>query len=147
MTATVDEARYIFEQWHDRIVRRDATALAALYTDDAVLESPLVCRVLDTANGIVSGRAEVDHFIAQITTRRPHTGDLPSLYRTDRYMFDGETLVWEYPRTTPTGVDQLDLVEIMELEGPLIKRHRIYWGWRGTEHIIGNALDKARAAT
>jgi hypothetical protein len=28
----------------------------------------------------------------------------------------------------PEG-DQMELVEIMEVEGGLIKRHRVYWGW------------------
>jgi len=45
-------------------------------------------------------------------------------------------------RQTPDG-DQLDLVEVIELDGPLIAYHRIYWGWRGVEHVITNAVDKA----
>jgi hypothetical protein len=28
--------------------------------------------------------------------------------------------------------EQVDLVEVMELAGPRIARHRIYWGWYGT---------------
>lgn len=28
----------------------------------------------------------------------------------------------------PEG-DQMELVEIMEVEDGLIKRHRVYWGW------------------
>lgn len=147
MTATLDEARFVFEQWHERIQRRDSVALAALYTDDAVLESPLVCRVLDRASGIVSGRLEVDCFLVEVTRRRPVDDALPSLYRNDRFFFDGGTLIWEYPRDTRGGADQLDLVEVMELDGPLIRGHRIYWGWRGTEHIIANAVSKAAGLT
>lgn len=147
MTATHDEAQFVHEQWHDRIQRRDAAGLSALYTDDATLESPLVCRVLDTESGIVAGRAQIDHFIEEITKRRPDDHELPSLYRTNTYLFDGTTLVWEYPRDTDGGADQLDLIEVMELDGPMIRRHRIYWGWRGTEHIIDNAVTKARRAT
>ena len=45
-------------------------------------------------------------------------------------MFDGCTLIWEYPRQAP-GFEQVDLVEVMELTGPRIARHRIYWGWFG----------------
>jgi len=67
---------------------------------------------------------------------------LASLYRTGAYMFDGKMLIWEYPRQTPDG-DQLDLVEVIELDGPLIAYHRIYWGWRGVEPVITNAVDKA----
>jgi len=43
---------------------------------------------------------------------------------------DGRTLMWEYPRVTPDGT-QVDLVEVMELEDGLIRRHRVYWGWYG----------------
>ena len=31
-------------------------------------------------------------------------------------------------RVSPDG-DQMDLVEVMEIEDGLIKRHRVYWGW------------------
>lgn len=48
------------------------TGLAALYADDAELESPLVPRVRDDAgHGLVSGRADFDRFIAQVTGSRP----------------------------------------------------------------------------
>lgn len=143
MTATADEAQFVFNEWHRRIAERDAVGLVAMYHDDAAIESPLVTRVLDeTSRGIVQGREELDHFIEKITARRPADEELASLYRTGEYMFDGTTLIWEYPRQTPDG-DQLDLVEIMELDGPLITYHRIYWGWRGVEHVIANAVDKA----
>lgn len=143
MSATADEARFVFEQWHLRIGARDGEALAALYRDDAVLESPLVPRVLDdTTRGVVQGRKELDHFLREITRRRPGDEELASLYRTGDYMFDGSRLIWEYPRDTPDG-DQLDLVEVIELDGPLIAYHRIYWGWRGVQHVIANAVDKA----
>jgi steroid delta-isomerase len=72
MSATAEEARFVFEQWHRRIEARDGEALAALYRDDAVLESPLVPRVLDdTTKGIVQGRQELDQFLREITKRRP----------------------------------------------------------------------------
>lgn len=142
MTATSEQARFVFKQWHQRIEARDGAGLAALYTDDAVLESPLVPRVLDQKTGVVQGRTELDHFLDEITKRRPGEEDLPSLYRTGEYLFDGQTLFWEYPRQTP-GEDQLELAEVMELDGDRIRRHHIYWGWRGTEHIIANAVAKA----
>jgi steroid delta-isomerase len=142
MTATPEQALFVFEEWHRRITARDGAGLAALYTHHAVLESPLVPRVLDTASGVVAGRAELDHFIEQVTLRRPDQEELPSLYRTGKFVFDGDTLIWEYPRQTPEG-DQLDLVEVMELHRDRIARHRIYWGWRGTQHIIANAVAKA----
>jgi len=143
MAATPEQAQRVFDEWHRRIGERDAAGLAAMYCDDATIESPLVRRVLDeNTRGIVAGRQELDRFIDKITAARPSDDELPSLYRTGEYTFDGTTLIWEYPRQTPDG-DQLDLVEIMELNGPLIAHHRIYWGWRGVEHVITNAVDKA----
>lgn len=103
MTATPEQARFVFDEWHRRIEARDGAALAALYADDAVLESPLVARVLDTDTGVVQGRAEIDHFLTEITRRRPDEGELPSLYRTGHYLFDGGVLFWEYPAGTPYG--------------------------------------------
>lgn len=147
MSATYDEARFIFDQWHDRIQRRDWAALAELYADDATLESPLVRQVVNTPTGVVSGRIDLDRVLAEITDRRPDDDELPSLYRTGEFLFNGHTLMWEYPRRTPTGEDQLDLVEVMELDGPRIRNHRVYWGWRGAEHIIDDAVDKAVANT
>ncbi len=143
MTATAEQAHFAFAEWHRRIGERDAAGLAAMYRDDATIESPLVTRVFDeNTRGIVQGREQIDRFISKITASRPSDDELDSLYRTGEYMFDGTTLIWEYPRETPAG-DQLDLVEIMELDGPLIAHHRIYWGWRGVEHVIANAVDKA----
>lgn len=141
MTATPKQAQFVFEEWHRRIQARDGTGLAALYTDAAVLESPLVTRVLDTDTGIVQGRAELDHFLHEITRRRPAQQELPSLHRTGTYLCNGETLFWEYPRETP-GKDQLELAEVLDLDGNRIRHHRIYWGWRDTEHIIANAVNK-----
>lgn len=132
---------HVSERWHRRIAAREGTRLADLYTEDAILESPLVARVLDTEHGLVQGRAELDHFLQDLTRRRPAPDELPSLYRTGAFLFDGETLVWEYPSRTPDG-DQLDLVEVMELDGDRIRRHRIYWGRRGTQHVIANAVER-----
>lgn len=56
-------------------------------------------------------------------------------WRTGRYHFDGHTLSWEYPHETPEG-DQLDLAEAMDLTGPLIAHHRIYWGWAGIPLLL-----------
>jgi steroid Delta-isomerase len=119
VTATQEEARFVFEEWHRRIKDRDGAALAELYTDDAVLESPLIARVLDVDTGVVAGRADLDHFLSEITRRRPDE-DLPSLYRTGKFLFAGETLIWKHPRETP-GEDQLDLVEVIELDGARIR--------------------------
>ena len=53
--------------------------------------------------------------------------------------------MWEYPRATPQG-EQIDILEFMELQGRLIQRHRIYWGWFGTQTLIASALRKQAQA-
>ncbi|OZD10288.1 hypothetical protein CH275_00990 [Rhodococcus sp. 06-235-1A] len=138
MPATTEQAAYVFDEWHKRISERDAPALGALYADDATLESPLVSVLFDQASGIVEGRIALDSFLEEATRRRPDDTELRSLHRSDTYAFDGHRLMWEYPRQTPYG-DQLDLVEVMELDGTRITRHRIYWGWKGIAHISVSA--------
>lgn len=126
-TASPAEARFVHEAWHSRTIDHDVTGLLALYRPDAILESPLVPRVLDRDSGVLVGHDEIREFLDRGTAGRP-TGRARFFHRSDRYLFDGTTLCWEYPRATPGG-DQTDLVEVMDLDGPLIRHHRIYWGW------------------
>ena len=44
------------------------------------------------------------------------------------------------------GLDALLILEFMELQGRLIQRHRIYWGWFGTQTLIASALRKQAQA-
>lgn len=138
-TASAADAHFIHDEWHRRTVAHDIDGLVALYRQDAVLESPLVPRVLDRASGVLTGRAEIREFLARGTSTRP-TSRARFFHRSGRFLFDGTTLVWEYPRTTADG-DQTDLAEVMDLDGPLIRHHRIYWGW----HAIP-LLDRRRPA-
>ena len=82
MTATPQQARFVFEEWHRLITARDGVGLAALYTADAVLESPLAPRVLDSDSGVVHGGDGLEEFVSEVTRRRPEEDQLPSLYRT-----------------------------------------------------------------
>jgi len=118
----------IFEQWHLRAMSRDVESLLDLYHPDAVLESPLIPRLLDVASGICRGHDEIRRFFVEGTRRRPN--DLVRWHRTGRYFCDGRTVIWEYPRETPDG-DQVDLVEVIDFEVEKIRHHRIYWGWFG----------------
>jgi len=135
-TATAADARFVHEQWHQRARARDVAGLAELYTPDAVLESPLVPRILPTSDGRLVGRAAIERFLTEGTRCRPDP--LVRWQRSDQYLFDGRTLVWEYPRAAPDG-DQVDIIEVCDLTGPLISRHRIYWGWYGTEIVTANS--------
>jgi len=139
VAATLEQASYVFREWHKRIEERDAPALSELYAADAVLESPLVPVLFDLSSGIVQGRIALDSFLQETTRKRFDENRSP--HSTDIFTFDGHRLVWEHPRQTTNG-DKLDLVEIVELDGPLISRHRIYWDWHGIAHI--DTSDRSR---
>jgi ketosteroid isomerase-like protein len=129
--ALVDTAQAVHEAWNDALARKDANALAALYTDDAVLESPLVAYLLRTERGVCEGKKSIAAFLPKVFANQPVQR------RTHReFVFtDGRVMMWEYPRATPEG-DQMDFVEVMELRGNLIRRHRVYWGWVGAHTLI-----------
>ena len=120
----------IYRDWDERAKALDTEGLLALYSNDAVLESPLVPAILDDKqDGVLCGHEELRRFFAEGGRRRPN--DLVRWYRTGEWLTDGHRLlVWEYPRQAPDG-DQVDLVEFMEIVGGLIVYHRIYWGWKG----------------
>ncbi len=128
-TATPEDAAFIHHEWDRRTRARDIDGLLELYLPDAVLETPLIPRVLDQRSGVLTGREQMRPFFQRGTDNRPN--ELVRWHRTGRYQFNGHTLIWEYPRATPDG-DQVDLVEVMDLVGPKIAHHRIYWGWFGT---------------
>lgn len=138
--ATAADAEFVFQEWDRRTRAGDIDGLLELYTPDALLESPLVPRILDQPSGVLHGHDQLRNFFQRGTRARPH--EQVRFWRTGHYFFDGRTLVWEYPRATPDG-DQLDLVEVMDLSGPRITSHRIYWGWAGAPLL--NRADTAAA--
>ena len=114
----------IYRLWDEALGKRDLEASLSLYAEDASIESPLVSHLLGTSEGIVRGRDALRAFITKVFQTNP-----PQRRRFKQGFFsDGRVVTWEYPRTTPDG-DQMDLVEVMEIEHGLIKRHRVYWGW------------------
>jgi hypothetical protein len=135
----------VFRDWHERATARDTEGLLALYAPDASLESPLVPAILDDhPSGVLKGHAQLRRFFTKGAQSRPI--NLVRWHRSGTWLTDGRRLlVWEYPRETPDG-DQVEIVEIMEIEGELIQHHRIYWGWVGTGLLIGNAVEKAKGA-
>lgn len=132
-TAGIDQEQLaaierIHQTWNEGVDRKDADMVAALYAEDAVLESPLVRHLLGTEEGIVTGRKALYEFLKQVFARTP-----PSrrVYHTG-FFTDGRTALWEYPRATPEG-EQMGFVEVMEIEGEYIKHHKVYWGWYGVK--------------
>ncbi|MGH3276671.1 MAG: nuclear transport factor 2 family protein [Streptosporangiaceae bacterium] len=137
-------AEWIFGEWDRRARTLDVDGLLDLYTDDAILESPLVPRVLAQHGGVLRGKEQLRSFFEEGGRRRPN--QLVRWHRDGTYSYDGHTLTWEYQRATPDG-DQVDLAEVMEIRNARISRHRIYWGWFGTEMLIANAVQAATRDT
>ncbi|GLU34770.1 nuclear transport factor 2 family protein [Trinickia caryophylli] len=127
----------IYREWDRTWSNDDLDAMIELYAPDAILESPLVPYILGTAKGVVQGRDAIREVLEKAAPRKPRKR---TFYRRG-YFTDGSTLVWEYPRATPDG-EQMDFIETMEIENGLIKRHRVYWGWRGVEVIKADAYYK-----
>ena len=100
--------------------------LLSLYTDDAVIESPLIPHVLERDSGICKGKEEIRQLVEIVAKRKSVAR---GFYR-EKYFTDGKTIIWEYPRKTPDG-EQMDFVEVMEIDEGLICYHRVYWGWKG----------------
>lgn len=118
----------VYELWNAALGAKDVEAAVALYAEDTRLESPLVRHLLGSERGIVDGRGKLRAFVRLVFERTP-----PSRRRYRSGFFtDGRTLIWEYPRATPEG-EQMDLVESMEIENGLIRRHCVYWGWFGVK--------------
>ena len=124
----VRAAEQIYHAWDAALGRKDLEGALSLYAEDAVLESPLIRHLLGGEEGVIDSRAKLRDFVALVFARTP-----PSRQRHRTGFFtDGRRLIWEYPRVTPAG-QQLDLVEVMEIEGGLIRRHSVYWGWLGVK--------------
>jgi hypothetical protein len=125
-TNSATDIERIYREWDDALSNGDSERLINLYADDAILESPLVCHVMGKEKGICRGKQEIAKLLDLVLKRKPK---FRQFYRTG-YMTDGKKLMWEYPCTTPSG-EQMDFVEVMEIEGGLIHKHRVYWGWYG----------------
>jgi hypothetical protein len=125
------EIERVVTAWDEALGAKDLDAAMALYRPDCVLESPLVCHLLGTKEGIVKGRDALRAFVAQVFANQPPER---RRHRT-KPLTDGERVIWEYPRQSPDG-DQMDFAEVMEIRDGLIARHRVYWGWKGVGMLV-----------
>jgi predicted SnoaL-like aldol condensation-catalyzing enzyme len=132
-TAGQHDAERIYQLWDDALGKKDLEASLSLYADDASIESPLVQHLMKTREGIVRGKDNLRKFIARVFATNPPQR---KRYRIG-FFSDGRVITWEYPRATPDG-DQMELVEVMEIEDGLIRRHRVYWGWYALSVLHGS---------
>lgn len=142
MTSTIDSGLLdIYESWHTSVCAGDLAATAALYSEQAIFETPLVLVVYPQhGSGLLVGRAVIQQFMED--SKRKFPNDLVEWYRSDKAFINGRNLTWEYPRKTPNG-QQVDLMEMMEIENGLITYHRVYWGWYGIQ-LLAQASVKAQ---
>ena len=90
--------------------------------------------ILGTDSGVVRGHEELRPFLEKVLSRTPPLRH----YHREGFFTDGRRATWEYPRDAPDG-DQMDFVEVMDIEGRLIRTHHVYWGWRGVQVILEDA--------
>jgi ketosteroid isomerase-like protein len=128
---TTEQIEHIFTAWDEALGAKDLDAAMALYHPDVILESPLVCHLLGTEEGVVRGREDLRRFVEKVFANQP---EKRRRHRSG-FLTDGSRLTWEYPRESPDG-DQMDLVEVMEIRDGLIARHRVYWGWVGVGMLL-----------
>ena len=134
---TTEQIEHIFAAWDDALGAKDVDAAIALYQPDATLESPLVCHLLGTEQGVVRGRKDLRCFVSKVFANQP---DKRRRYRAG-FLADGSRVIWEYPRESPDG-DQMDIVEVMEIRDGLIAHHRVYWGWVSVAMLMNGEHSK-----
>ena len=127
------DAEQIYQLWDAALGAKDVEAAIALYAPDVRLESPLVRHLTGSERGVIEGRDRLREFVRLVFERTPPHRQR---YR-EGFFTDGHTLIWEYPRGTPDG-EQMDFVECMQIDGGLIRSHRVYWGWFGVKVLEEN---------
>src|SRR5258707_404184 len=97
-TATEDDARFIFDEWHRAATSRDVDALIALYADNAVMETPMAVMLLGKGRGELRGISEISHFLRTNFEQRQKviaSMETVKFFRAGTHQFDGRTLTWE----------------------------------------------------
>jgi steroid delta-isomerase len=139
---TRDQVQHIFEEWHAAIMDHDIERLMELYTEDAVLESPLIMVYYREESGRLNGRERMkQHFLAFFKHAEDKRGS--DWYRADTYFWDNNTVSWEYQGKNLKGEEQLDVVESCDLVDGKISVHRVLWGVNGYKYLA--KMDKERS--
>ncbi|QRP49707.1 nuclear transport factor 2 family protein [Amycolatopsis sp. FDAARGOS 1241] len=117
------DIEHIFTAWDGALGAEDVDAAMALYAEDATLESPLVCPLLGTDEGVARGRGNLREFVEKVFAHQPAKR---RRYRTG-YVTDGARLHWGYRGPRPTGSSWTSS-RAMEVRDGVIAHHRVYWG-------------------
>ena len=111
--------------------RNDVEALVALFAPDATIESYLVSRVFNRADGVCRGRAEIRELAVALSKRgKPWGGHEPPIIR-------GNTAVVEY--TSASSDAEKFSVDVIETRDGRIQSLRAYAGWRAIVALTNSA--------
>lgn len=58
-TASDEDAAFIYREWEARTRAHDIDGLVELYAPDAILESPLIPRIMDQHSGVLTGHDQI----------------------------------------------------------------------------------------
>jgi steroid Delta-isomerase len=89
-STTETQAARIYELWDKYLREGDMIGMAAIYAEDATVQSPLVPTFFGHGKGIARGRQEVLLFLKETVERRPN--EKVRWYR-DGYFWNGRTLI------------------------------------------------------
>jgi hypothetical protein len=122
----------VYRAWDAAIAARDVSSLVNLYAPDAEIESPLIYEFTGSKTGLLRGRDAFRAFYDEVA-RRQSNAIRPKHH--DDYLAQGRRIVWEYPRSSPSG-ERSEFVEFWDFnERYEIQAHRVYWGWARTASL------------
>ncbi len=112
----------IYRAWDRAFAHHDTLALVAMYAEDAVIQSPLIPRLMHRTRAFCRGRDQIRTLYEAVLAWRPQ------VHRSRRtaYLTDGEKITAEYARAAPDDV-MLSCTEVMEIRDGLIRSHRGVW--------------------
>lgn len=124
-----DQTEHVIAALEAAVARKDVAAMAALFAEDATLESYLVTRVFARADGVCHGRAEIEQLARTLMQGPPPWGShAPPIIR-------GHTAAIEYK--TRTSEKETFSVDIIEVRHGKIQSLRAYAGWRALAAATG----------
>ncbi len=127
----VTSAEQVIRDLEAALARDDLEGAVALFAEDAKIESYLVSRIFNRAEGVCRGRAEIRDLLRALVTRGvPWGGHEPPIIR-------GNTVAIEF-RTATSNTDHFS-VDIIEVRDGKIQSLRAYAGWRALTGLTGDA--------
>lgn len=126
--AQVTTPAQVADDMEAALARGDLDGLLELFADDATIESYLVTRVFQRADGVCRGHAEIRQLLRALVERgTPWGGHEPPIVR-------GNTVAIEFRTASDTGMFSVDIIEVV---GGKVQSLRAYAGWRAMAGLTG----------